>query len=77
MHFTRFSNSEWPIRALFPGIWTTFDAYIIPYHDEDIAGFILRYGVQIHQGCIKTYVDPSKPIASEASTQSQQISHDM
>ena len=37
----------------FSGIRTTFDAYIISYHDEDISGFILRYGVQIHQGVHK------------------------
>ena len=29
---------------------TTYDAYIIPYHNEDISGFILTYGVQIRQG---------------------------
>ena len=32
------------------GICATFDAYIIPYHNEDISGFILRYGVQACQG---------------------------
>ena len=32
------------------GIWASFDAYIISYHDEDISGFILRYGVQTRQG---------------------------
>ena len=48
MHFTLFS--VWPIRSLFSGIRIRFDAYIIPYHNEDIPGFILRYGVQIRQG---------------------------
>ena len=24
------------------GIWTTFDAYSIPYHNEDISGFTSR-----------------------------------
>ena len=48
--FTRFS--VWPIRSLYSGIWTTFDVYIIPYHNEDISGFTLRYGVLIRQWCI-------------------------
>ena len=60
MHFTRFS--VWPKSALFPGIWTTFDAFIISYHDEDISGFILRYGVQIRQwGALSLNRSPIKP----------------
>ena len=42
-----------PKKSPFSGIRTTVDAYIIPYHDEDISGFILRYGVQIRQGVHK------------------------
>ena len=37
----------------FSGIWTTFDPYIIPYHNKDISGFILTYGLQIYQGVHK------------------------
>ena len=43
----------------FSGILTTFDAYIIPYHNEDISGFILRSSVQIHQGSIKSFLPSS------------------
>ena len=36
----------------FSGIWTTFEAYIIPHHNEDISGFIFRYCIQTRQGGI-------------------------
>ena len=36
----------------FSGIWTTFEAYILPHHNEDISGFILRYCIQIRQGAL-------------------------
>ena len=29
--------------------WTTFDAFTLPYHNEKIPGFILRYGLQNRQ----------------------------
>ena len=34
----------------FSDIRTFFDAYIKPYHKEDIPGFFLTYGVYIRQG---------------------------
>ena len=47
----------------FTGIWTTFGAYIIPYHNEDISGFNLTYGVQIQKGYAFSHIiDPSLPI---------------
>ena len=37
-------------KVTFLGILTTFDAFIIPYHNKDISGFTLIYGIQIRQG---------------------------
>ena len=34
----------------FSGIWATFDAYTITYHNEDIQGFTFRYSVQTRKG---------------------------
>ena len=51
-------------KLFFSGIRTTFEANTIPYHNEDIPGYILRYGVPFCPWVALIHIFyPSLPIA--------------
>ena len=50
-------------------IWTFFEANIIPYHNEVIPGYILRYGAYVRPGgALSRMFDSSLPACNTHKT---------